>query len=174
MLPQVAVHECDCTAAPEGTNTCGVWAVSWKELGSLLWWVTENREGLPKADEVTGLRLCLCGGTITSYLPAGVLLSSPCNCDLSLKTRPLSRWQIEAQRSDSLGYTSVGLSRGPVGSLYISSTTWLPGLYSGQVHSTVQQTDLKNYILVIESDLLAILFGFFCQSCCLYISVILN
>lgn len=42
-----------------------------------------------------------------SYLPGGVLFSSPWNCDLSVKTRPLSHWQIEAQRSDSLGYTPV-------------------------------------------------------------------
>lgn len=113
MLPQVALlASCSASApaGPEGTNTCGVWAVPWKEPGSLFWWLTENREAFPKADEVTGLRLCLCGGTMTSYLPGGVLLSSPCNCDLGVKTRPLSPWQIEAQRSDSLGYTSVAPS----------------------------------------------------------------
>lgn len=109
-FPQVAVLVyCSTSApvAPEGTNTCGVWAVSRKEPVSLFWWLTENREASPKADEVTGLRLCFCCGTITSYLPGGLLLSSPCNCDLSVKTRPLSLWQIEAQRSDSLGCTSV-------------------------------------------------------------------
>lgn len=113
MLPQVAVLvSCSASApsSPEGTNTCGVWAVSWKEPGSFFWWLTENREAFPKADEVTGLRLCFCCGTMTSYLPGGVLLSSPCNCDLGVKTRPLSPWQIEAQRSASLGYTSVAPS----------------------------------------------------------------
>lgn len=119
-LPQVAVLLSCSTSAlagPEGTNTCGVWAVSWKEPGSLFWWLTENREAFPKADEVTGLRLCFCCGTIASYLPGGVRLSSPCNCDLSVKTRPLSLWQIEAQRSDSLGYTSLVPIGRPAGSL---------------------------------------------------------
>lgn len=60
-----------------------------------------------KADEVSGLRLRLCGSTITSYLPVGLSLSSPCDCDLGEKTRPLSRWQIEAQRSVALSCASV-------------------------------------------------------------------
>jgi len=112
MSPQVAALEFRSVSAtgPEETNTCGVWAVSSKEQGSLFWWLTENRGAFPKADEVTGLRLCFCYGTMTSYLPGGVRLSSPCNCDLSVKTRPLSSWQIEALRSDSLGYTSVATS----------------------------------------------------------------
>lgn len=109
---------------------CGL--VSWKEQASLFWWLAENREAFPKADEVTRLRLCLCYGTKTSYLPGGVQLSSSCNCDLSVKTRPLSSWQIEAQRPDSLGYTSVALSAGPVGSLcaynVIASDIWATAL----------------------------------------------
>lgn len=110
MLPQVAAsvsHSASARVGPEGTNTCGIWAVSLKEPSSLFWWLTENRGAFPKADEVTGLRLCFCYGTMTSYLPGGVRLSSPCNCDLGVKTRPLSPRQIEAQRSDSLGYTSL-------------------------------------------------------------------
>lgn len=78
------------TAVPEGENTCGVWAVFWKEPCSLYWWLTENRKTFSKADEVRGLRLFFCDGTITSYLPGRAPLSSPCNCDLSVKTKPLS------------------------------------------------------------------------------------
>lgn len=104
---RVCILFCKYTGSPEGTNSSVVLAVSWKEACSFFWWLTENREALPKADEVTGLRLCFCCRTMTSYLPGGVRLSSPCNCDLSEKTRPLSRRQIEAQRSDSLGFTSV-------------------------------------------------------------------
>lgn len=87
--PQVEVLiscSASATAGPEGKNTCGVWAVGWKESGCLYWWLTENRKTFSKADEVRGLRLFFCAGTITSYLPGWVLLSSPCNCDLGVKT----------------------------------------------------------------------------------------
>lgn len=79
-----------CSGPEGGKNTCGVCAVFWKESGSLYWWLTENRKTFSKADEVRGLRLFFCYGTITSYLPGWVLLSSPCNCDLCVKTKPLS------------------------------------------------------------------------------------
>lgn len=77
------------TAVPEG-KIPAVSGLFWKESDSLFWWLTENRKTFSKADEVRGLRLFFCYGTIRPYLPCWVLLSSPCSCDLSMKTKPLS------------------------------------------------------------------------------------
>lgn len=130
MLPQVVavLHRlCQCTAWPDGAHASDVKTPFRKDPGSLFWWLAEDRGAFPKADGVTGLRLCFCCGTITSYLPGGVLYSSPCNCDFSVKTRPLSPWQIEAQRPDSLGYTPVASGSEACGLMWPQCLCWSSG-----------------------------------------------